>query len=208
MCKFKISLCALVSVLFLIAVTPRIGMGQKSAPSPVPPPMNVKVVNTDAEPVPVTGTVSVSNLGSSPLPVRDVDNPARRAVQFQAFLNCSGGGIGCSPAQTPYTVPEGKRLVIEYASMKVTLSEGQSAILGILTTLNGELVTHYFPQTQPALAPNPGISPSGNYVSAGQQVRIYADSGTNVSFQVDRTSNTGTFVIIVSMSGYLVDMPQ
>src|SRR5947207_4073698 len=101
MFKLKQSLIAFAGLLLLIsliaAVSPSSTRGQGNSGN-APPPFNVNVVNT---PLPVTGTISVGNLGDAPLPVRDVDNPARQPVQFEF------NGLN------DYQVPAGKRLVIE-----------------------------------------------------------------------------------------------
>src|SRR5437762_3252684 len=80
-----------------------------------PPGPDVRVVNTTTEPVPVTlqspNPVPVRLQGSAtidttnPIPVRDVDRHPQEPVQFSLFMPGPGGS---------YTVPAGKRLVIEY----------------------------------------------------------------------------------------------
>src|SRR5215204_2021169 len=95
-----------VMVIIVVAVTviiPVLTAGQKSDAAPMPPTLDVKVINSSSEPVPVMGTVTVGNLGASPLPVRDVDRPTGLPVIFNES----------------YTVPDGKRLVIEYISMGI-----------------------------------------------------------------------------------------
>src|SRR5687767_2149192 len=77
---------------------------------------------------------AASPLGvASPLMVRDLDNPARQPVQ--ASITCHMGNPMVACGQTViYVVPQGKRLVIEYASMNATIPEGQSATMSIQTT--------------------------------------------------------------------------
>lgn len=55
----------------VIFLTPTLSYGQKAGaqPSPIPPPQNVKVVNSASEPVPVAGTVTVGNTESQPVPI-------------------------------------------------------------------------------------------------------------------------------------------
>ncbi|HVF87004.1 MAG TPA: hypothetical protein VM866_05410 [Pyrinomonadaceae bacterium] len=157
----------------------------------------VKVVNTPAEPVPVAGTVNVGNGRGNPLPVRDVDNPARQPVHSGGFC----GGNGCQT--TLYTVPAGKRFVIEYVSMFAEMPVGEVAFCRLDTFIEGRLVRHRLSMTAPAAAfdINPGAS-------LGQQVRLYADAGTTVT-AVGSYSGTvgvdGGFTF--SVSGYLVDVP-
>jgi len=191
--------------------------------------INVNVVNTPANPVPVTGTVSVTGAvtgtvtgtvgltaGTSVLVGNTVANPVRvrnvnDAIQpVQAQASCLVGSLGCLP--TIYTVPAGKRLVIEYASMRVCILPGQSATLSIATQVGDQAVFHYLNVTPPAAAPgtvaigcNAG-TPSSE-VAVGQQVKIYADAGTGVVLTGSRNSTVGTASFQFSISGYLVDVP-
>ena len=118
MFSFKKSLTALVGLLVLVvtlvALEPRVSRGQGNNAN-APPPFDVKVINSPSEPVPVTGTVSVSNLGANPLPVRDVDNPARNPFQAQVLCTIQAGTSGKRCTIT--TVPQGKRLVIELVTV-------------------------------------------------------------------------------------------
>src|SRR5258705_5523548 len=94
--------------------------------------LNVNVVNTRAHPLPVTGSVAVTGAvsgtvtgtvgltpGTSVQIGNTVDIPVRvrnvnDAIQsVQATASCLTSALGCLP--TIYTVPAGKRLVIEYA---------------------------------------------------------------------------------------------
>ncbi len=174
-------------------VTPRPTQGQGD---PVVTTRPVEVVNTPAEPVPVTGTVNVGNGGGHPLPVRDVDNPARQPVHSDGFC----GGKGCRA--TLYTVPAGKHFVIEYISMFAEMPVGEVAYFYLETFIEGRLVAHWFPMTAPAAVFRDGGA------SVGQQVRLYADSGTTVTTVASHSGTVGvdggfTF----SISGYLVDTP-
>ncbi len=191
--------------------------------------INVNVVNSPANPVPVTGSVSVTGAvtgtvtgtvglapGASVLIDNTVGDPVRvrnvnDAIQpIQARSSCLVNALGCLP--TIYTVPAGKRLVIEYASMNVCVLPGQSATLSIATTVGGQSVFHYLNGTPPAAGPgtasigcNSGL-PSSE-VATGQQVKIYADPGTFVVLTGSRNSTVGSANFQFSISGYLVDVP-
>ena len=185
----------LVLVVTLVALVPLVSRGQGNSGNH-PPPFDVNVVNT---PLPVTGTVTVGNLGDSPLPVRDVDNPARQPVQARA--NCSVTiETGCLP--TIYTVPAGKRLVIEYASMDANVPAGELAQLAIATRTGGETVEHAFPLTPPSVAFS-----AGRAANVGQQVRLYADPGTSVVVTGSRSGFGSPASFIFTISGHLVDVP-
>ena len=183
---------------------------------------DVVVVNTSSNPVPVSaqgttniaGSVSVSNTpnvniansptvtlnnsAANPLMVRDVDNPARQAFQNQISFNVPQASLTCLPIAT---VPGGKRLVIEYASL--------SAFLNIF---GDETVPFAFLEVVPASGPPQHFQLDVDQTSnphayrVAQQVRFYADS-PSVQFcvQVDGT-NGGPANAIASVSGYFVNL--
>ena len=69
----------------------------------------------------------------------------------QAKASCNATGLGCF--LTFYTLPAGKRLVIEYASMNVCILPGQSARLTISTSVVEAFVDHLVNTTPVAAAP-------------------------------------------------------
>ena len=89
--------------------------------------------------------------------VRDIDNPARNAVQFELCNRLNGCGN--------YVVPAGKILVIEECSSANTLS----GAYGVATTVNGNSETHLIP-----------VFPGGGGYIGGRTTRIYASPGTTV----------------------------
>ena len=152
-------------------------------------------------------SVSVVNTDSRPVPVREVGDPARQAVQVQSACVIASFQpfLGCTPADH-YTVPAGKRLVIEYASLKAFLPPGQAAVMGIETILNNEPVKHSLPQTPAVVTTNPLLGDGSlNVVTTGQQMRIYGDG--SVTVKAERTGDTGSATFIFTISGYLVDVP-
>ena len=209
---FRLALC--VSVL---AVTLSVPATRAAGP---PAGLDVNVVNT---PLPVTGSVTgtiglapgtsvqIDNPVGNPVRVRNV-NDAIQPVQASGGCSSTSGTVGCVPASTFYTVPAGKRLVIEYASLDACILPGQSAELSIFTTAGGVFARHAA-NIAPAAA-GPGATnfscnpPSASSITAvGQQVRLYADAGTFVAVEADRNSATGTALFFFSISGYLVDVP-
>ena len=103
----------------------------------------------------IAALVPVRAQGQPPAPVvstRDVDNPARQPVQASAF--CVAGPSGCQ--ETIYTVPTGKRLVIEYVSFAAESGvAGAVAVWFIETMLQGGLEHHRFPVTSPPALRHP-----------------------------------------------------
>lgn len=210
MFKLKRSLIALIGQLALIvtivALVPLVSRGQGKQNAP--PPFDVKVINSPSEPVPVTGTVSVSNLGGTPLPVRDVDNPARQP--FQANIIEAPPFI---PNPVFFTVPAGKRLVIEYVSADIqAASQCASAPRYALTTTAGGVTLEHFFYTKDAGTVGLSVNDVRRAFGLSQQTRIYADPNTQVTVDI----RTGTFPACgfnvnegsgIRVSGYLVDVP-
>jgi len=139
--------------------------------------------------------VNNPNPNPSPQPapqlVRDIDNPARQPFQRQlGFEVTEFGGF------SSFTVPAGKRLVIEYVSASGVVPSGDSMQYLVVT---GE-VQNFIPVAQQASAP--GVV----FCVAGLQTRLYAEPGTSVTLGALRTGSTGTSSANISISGYLVDI--
>ena len=146
---------------------------------------------------PTCNTVRVANDAGNPVVVAQADTPDRHAFQATVTVTLDQGFVGQNGA---VTVPPGKRLVIEYASARAFMPAGQNLVFSIDTNLNGENVSefHHLPSTQQFT--------SGNITQfiAGEQVRIYADSGILI-LRADRDNPNGTGTFIFTISGHLVD---
>ena len=128
--------------------------------------------------------------------IRDVDNPAMQP--FQAAGSCSLGG-GCCCGNNVYTVPSGKRAVVEYVSAQCPQFPSGFGCAGFVqTTLNGVMVSHSL-RAVPAS--------NGTFNTVGQQVRIYGDAGTVITAGGYSTGGPATGTINLAISGYLVDLP-
>jgi len=143
---------------------------------------------------------------ASPLEVRDLDNPARQPVQVRLTCSMENPQVACLGNQIIYTVPQGKRLVIEYASMVARVPEGQSVsmLIQVPSSGGGLAVTHYLPLSAPS---HDGVFAGGPFTSIGQQVRAYADPGSNVVVNGLRNNGAGAGSYEFSISGHLVDIP-
>jgi hypothetical protein len=152
------------------------------------PDRRVIVTNT---PLPVSGTVFV----------RDVDNPARQPFQigFPFTMNS-----GTEQVFQSITVPDGKRLVIEYVSMgSGSVPVGQHLFIILRTFVGGVGAFHYVAVTpQGRLAP-PNVADT---FVASQPMRVYADPGTTVTIQMQRDSGYAACGPNLTVSGYLVDV--
>ena len=96
------------------------------------------------------------------------------------------------------TVPQGKRLVIEYISALGVVPTGQRVRVNIRIITSGRFGTHALP-----LIPQGSFSGFDNF-SASLPVRLYADPGTLVSGEASRDAGTGNGSLTLSISGYLV----
>jgi hypothetical protein len=142
--------------------------------------------------------VNVANTASTPVPVREVG----AAIQpFQA----SGGGTFSNGVDSHsfvlVTVPPGKRLVIEYATVGGFASEGVKLGTVIVTTVGGTTVQHQLVVTDQGSIYDPV-----NFAAA-QPMRLYADPGTDVVGIVVRTPNAFGGGAGMTISGYFVDLP-
>lgn len=146
-------------------------------------------------------SVQVNNPATNPVLVRDVDISARQPVQVEGFVSV---GIGqSSNGKVIYTVPVGKRLVVEFVSAEGDVRNTQSPRFNILTAYDDEFVTHTLTST-----PQGPTSPSGTHHNAGQLVRFYAQPLSNVIFQFGRSFMVdGDARAAVTLSGYLEDAP-
>ena len=232
MYKVKNSLIALVGLMALLGViaviTPRTGVGQN-----VKAPQDVRVVGTTvtqpvsaSSPLPVTGDVNIGNTptvnaqqsGSwnvgingmptvkvdntaNPLFVRDVDNPASQPFQAATSFGIAAQQIRGGGVLT--TVPLGKRLVIEHVSVRARVQPNQKLaeaeiLIAVANNNNGgHPIDYYF-----------ALNDQGdNLFMANQQVRLYADPGTEVQVAATRNASDGSGFVYFSISGYFVDVP-
>ena len=103
-------------------------------------------------------------------------------------------------ASAMFTVPAGKRLVIETVSLLIFLPSGQNFdSVSIATSVGGQVVNY-------SLFPGP-IPQSGGASLYGitQPLKIYADAGTQVVATGLRAIASGDGTLNLVVSGYLVD---
>jgi hypothetical protein len=154
----------------------------------------VKVTNTAAEPVPVVlgGTAAVE--------VADQREPFEKRLDADA-----DGGFFSSTAG--FTVPEGKRLVVEFISVDVRLPKGQVPTVGV-NTRDGNLgfsMPLQFQGTQTT-----GFGTDDHY-TGGTKTLDFAESGEFYDIFFFRTISNdsqappGNAHMIAYVSGYLID---
>ena len=147
----------------------------------------------------INGSVNIGNSATSPVPTRDVDNPARQPFQWP-FVWFVPPGLA-SEFSPSVTVPAGKCLVIETVSAQAVADVSTFMRLRILTTANGQLVGHFID------VENRGTAGGLNNFHGTHAVRIYADPGTTVRFGAGRGDTSGYVDVNAAISGYFVDVP-
>ncbi|MGA2710568.1 MAG: hypothetical protein ABSF86_19460 [Steroidobacteraceae bacterium] len=125
------------------------------------------------------------------------------AAPVDAFQVSQSGTMaaGTEGLNLTFTVPTGKQLVIEYVAGNCFVPAGQTCVLSILTQVGTATTgTQFNLQTDGV-----GAFGGGNVLwRAGQQVKLYAKSGTIVTLRADRNSPTGAATVtFMSVSGYL-----
>ena len=182
-------------------------------------PAPVTVVNT---PLPVTGDMHISATSHRPLPVELthmptvglaggasvlVGNPLSNPVNIrdateamqpvsvgQAFpFSLPPGGV--FQQMGFFTVPAGKRLVIEYVSGQCNLPAGQTFWVQLVTP--GSFIN--------TSQSNPASSVNASSATLGHVVRKYVDQGATLLVSVFRSDTTGSGSCFVSVEGHLVN---
>ena len=102
---------------------------------------------------------------------------------------------------THYTVPTGKRLVIEVISGKIAVASA-TRIRSVVTTRTsgGTMNTHLLWLLQ-------SVEGTQNVYAATHSVRLYADAGTKVDITTTRSNLADSGGTSYSFSGHLVNMP-
>ena len=164
--------------------------------------VSVNVGNTPSVNVASLPTVNAAQSGVWMVDVngvalmRDVDNPAR-----QPFRGNFGLGMVDSQAshQQDFTVPVGKRLVVEFASGMCQLPTGQKCRFVVTDSLSGvniELVSNA-----------QGSFAGADVFVAAQTLRHYVEPEANLIVYVSRDPATGTGAARMDVIGYYVDVP-
>jgi hypothetical protein len=130
-------------------------------------------------------------------PVRDITNGALAPISHRFNIGFPAGSVSTDE----FTVPAGKRLVIESVSGAAFLSPGTAVDFGLDVMTNGVYVRHYFPSQ------SIGVFFSLERFQTSQAVRIYADPGSVIRSVVQKNNITvvggGDFAI----SGHFVALP-
>jgi hypothetical protein len=142
--------------------------------------------------------VQIGNPASSPAIVRNVDRPTAQPFRTTLFSTFNAG-FAASTSAGPFVVPGGKRLVIEFVTVNITLPAQQQAQFARLDTTGS--FNQYLSLT-PA-----GNDATGKPVFIGtHRIFVILEPGTSMDAFGVRNSGTDFGVLIMTLSGYLVDI--
>ncbi len=127
-----------------------------------------------------------------------VDLAALNAV---ARATTADWGAATSSAVNMYTVPAGKRLVIENVSAHMRVLAGAFVRVSVHTSVGGAASEAEVP-----MVPQ-GTFGRESHFSATQNMRLYADPNTAVTLSYSRSTTDTTGKVTLGFSGYLVDKP-
>jgi hypothetical protein len=132
---------------------------------------------------------------------KDKEDPAQTAVQRQCSISLDNGAVGVGCAL--YTVPLGKRLVIEHASARCFSGNGSLIDeISLSGSFEGASRTMHL-----VVAPQI-ITGSTSTFAASEHMRMYADPAPfPVSMQFTRNAGNVFTQCQFSIAGYLVDVP-
>jgi hypothetical protein len=146
---------------------------------------------------PASNTVQLANTTANPVPVFNL-NDASQPFQVGAGITQSGTNVSLIDIAT---VPAGHRLVIEFISTIGQVPPGQHVeLMEIITVTDpfGGATHELLVNAQP-----PAVS--GDFLfRASQQVKLYANAGSQVKALFRRSTSAGNATFGVTISGFLV----
>jgi len=143
--------------------------------------------------------VQIGNPASSPALIRNVDRPTTQPFRDILTSLFMPGFAATTVFTGTYTVPVGKRLVIEFVTANITLPSGQAAQFARLDTSG--LFNQYL-----------ALTPAGNdstgrpvFIATHRVFAIYEQNTVLEAFGV-RSTGSDTGNLTMTISGYLVDI--
>jgi len=157
-----------------------------------------------AQAAPSPSNVIVVNTTASPVPLRDVDNPARQPFQAEAVGGIADGASTTGDI-TLTTVPVGKRLVIEHVSVLGKMLAPQRLVLGGMGSGQPGGKVHWLD----IKVQGSNADATLDYFVASQLVRFYQDPGpVRCLAERDSTAGANPASVTFTISGYFVDCPE
>jgi len=234
MYKFKKSLIAVIGLVALVTIatvtTPHLSYGSSgpTAAAPSSQTQNVNVVNTPTVNAQQSGIWNVGISGtpmvgidnahntvtvddSSPISVREMNTPAFQPYQVAATLNLNAAEF----SKTVFIdIPAGKIFVIEFASVEACVPVGQTLQFAeVLVSGPGQILglppTEFTASYQVPIS-SKGTDPfaCGDRFAGSQPMTLYVKPGPNqLRFFVQRNASTNSALIVMTVSGHLVDTP-
>lgn len=218
MSEFKKPFITIVGVSLLLGAIafakPNRGGGQNpgsAASKPTPTPLDVNVVNAPSVVLPSGTTVGIGTFANTvkidtpnPLPVSDVDNPARHPFAFSLPPDAQDWSPNNATKIVQIHVPANQCLVVEQVSVQAKLLRTTNQFLRVRvdTKAGGQFSSYHIVGADVGQ-----LDLSDNYV-ASSLMKMYADPGSDVGIAVIRgNSSGGTDFAEVNLSGYLVSVP-
>lgn len=193
--QVMLTLAALATLSFAVSVT---GAGPTTAEDAKP----VAVVNSPVVQAQQAGSwnVNIGNASANPIPVRDVDSPARAVAYLHRFFcNIPEGAVICSSSDS---LPPGMRLVVETISLEARSMElNQKPLFALSFDVNGESRAMQLPLINEGIVENP----AGQRYSAAHNVRLYTDAASEITASFSRDVGIGSLSTRAWVSGYLVE---
>jgi hypothetical protein len=136
-------------------------------------------------------------------------NAARQPVQFEGVVTFANGSSAAT-SNVAFTVPAGKRLVIETIGILIAVPTGQQIDVSVTVTsgqsgIGQSQLDYHLPFGSKFTV----LGGEDTYIGTFP-VRLYADPGTKPDLFIQRNSEQGGSSLDgghVSFSGYLVNLP-
>jgi hypothetical protein len=131
----------------------------------------------------VSTLVTVANTAANPVITQAADNPARTAVALQCLAIGTTGNeqTGCAlttgQTSTPFEIPAGQRLVIEYINGTLSIPVGSTPSSVEVAGIYQGSGSGYFPARETVMVPSQvGYDPQGTIAYAfSSPVTVYID---------------------------------
>jgi hypothetical protein len=140
---------------------------------------------------PATKEVEVVNDLLNPVPIEDVDNPARQPFQTGVSITNAFNPQGF--AATITTIPSGSRLVIEFLSASCSSTGTEPTEIRVTTN-----VDHFFSLEDKVFGA--GFSSVATHLT-----RMYAEPSSDVNVTVFPTTGSPFISCNVSITGYFIE---